>query len=92
MRPSDANVTLVMPDESTREINMLRMLVHTQNAEFKAKFGMFLPNVGKLHPTVRSLRDEYGVITARTWVEAAEQMRSLYDAIQTEIQAAQAAA
>ena len=91
MRPSDANVTLVMPDESTSEINMLRMLVHTQNAEFKAKFGMFLPSVGKLHPTVKSLRDEYG-IHAKTWDAAAEQMRGLYDHIQAQIQQQRAAA
>ena len=91
MRPSDANVTLIDPDGKERNINMLRMLVHTQNAEFKAKFGMFLPNVGKLHPTVRDLRDEYG-IPAKTWAQAAEQMRCFYDAIKTELDAMKAAA
>ena len=91
MRPSDANVTLIMPDESERTINLIRMLVHTQNAEFKAKFGMFLPHVGKLHPTVRSLRDEYG-IPARTWADAAEQMRAFYEAITVELRSAMAVA
>jgi hypothetical protein len=60
------------------------MLVHTQNAEMKAKYGMFLPNVGKLHPTVAALREEYG-IPARTWEDAAVQMRRMYNDIRTEI-------
>jgi hypothetical protein len=86
MKPSDANVTLIMPDETTREINMLRMLVHTQNAEFKSKHDMFLPGVNKLRPTVKDLRDEYG-IPARTWDQAAEQMRRMYGDIQAHIAA-----
>jgi hypothetical protein len=57
---------------------VIRLLVQTQNAEFKAKHGMFLPNVGKLHPTVGALRKEYPHITARTWAEAAEQMRQFH--------------
>ena len=84
MRPSDANVTLIFPDGSEHVINMLRMLVHTQNAEFKAKHGMFLPNVGKLHPTVKALRDEYG-IPARTWDDAAVQMRRFYGDVQAHV-------
>jgi hypothetical protein len=75
--PSHADVTLIFPDESERTVNMLRLLVHTQNAEMKAKYGMFLPNVGKLHPTVKALRDEYG-IPATTWEQAATQLRRLH--------------
>ena len=91
MRPSDADVQIEFPDGNVETINMLRMLVHTQNAQMKAKYGMFLPNVGKLHPTVAALRDEYH-ITARTWADAAEQMSALYDAIKAELDAMKAEA
>lgn len=90
MRPSDADVNLIFPDGSERTINMLRMLVHTQNAEMMAKFGMALPGVAKLHPTVKALRAEYG-IPARTWADAATQMREMYDEIRTYIAQLQAA-
>lgn len=72
-----ADVRVEFPDGTVRTINLLRMLAHTQNAEFKAKHGMFLPGVAKLHPTVEALREEYE-IPARTWAEAADQMRMFY--------------
>lgn len=91
MRPSDADVNLIFPDGSERTINMLRMLVHTQNAEMKAKHGMFLPGVNKFNPTVKALRDEYG-IPARTWADAATQMREMHSEIREYIAKARAAA
>jgi hypothetical protein len=62
---------------------MPRLLVQTQNAEFKAKFGMFLPNVGKLKPTVKALREEYELDyffdgPVRTWVDCAAVMRHIH--------------
>ena len=78
-----ADVRVQFPDGKVRTLNLLRMLVHTQNAEFKAKHGMFLPSVGKLHPTVKALRDEYA-ITARTWEDAATQMRAFYEHLTTQ--------
>lgn len=91
MKPSDADVKLILSDGSERTINMLRMLVHTQNAEMMAKYGMCLPGVAKLHPTVKALREEYG-IPARTWADAATQMREMYSEIREYIAKAQAAA
>jgi hypothetical protein len=44
---------------------MIRLLVHAQNAEFKAKHGVFLPNVAKLNPTVKALREEYEIPARR---------------------------
>ena len=79
--PSQMNVTLILDDESELTVNMLRLLVQAQNAEFKAKHGMFLPSVGKLRPTVRKLREEYPMITARTWDEAAVQLREMHSTI-----------
>jgi hypothetical protein len=72
-----ADVRVQYPDGTIRTINLLRMLVQTQNAEMKAKHGVFLPSVAKLHPTVAALRKEYE-IPARTWAEAAYQMRMFY--------------
>ena len=84
MRPIDADVKLIFPDGTERTINMVRMLVHTQNAEMRAKHGMFLPGVNKLHPTIKALRDEYG-IPARTWEDAAVQMRRFYNDVKAHV-------
>lgn len=65
------------PSGAVREVQLLRMLVQTQNAEFKANHGMFLPGLNKFHPTIRDLRDEYE-IPAKTWKQAAIQMRERY--------------
>jgi hypothetical protein len=75
----DEMLRLVMfPDGKIHEINILRMLVQTQNAEFKAKHGMFLPGIAKQHPTVKALREEYA-LNCKTWKEAAHQMREFYN-------------
>jgi hypothetical protein len=51
-----ADVQMQMPSGEIKNVNMIVMLVETQNAEFKRDHGMFLPSVGKLHPTVKALR------------------------------------
>lgn len=77
-----ADVEMEFPDGEVRVINMLRLLVQAQNAEFKRDHGMFLPGVNRLKPTVKQMREAYpGVITAQTWAEAAEQLRGLHTAI-----------
>lgn len=80
MNTSAANVTLQFPDGSTKVVNMLRLLVQAQNAEFKRDHGMFLPSVGKLHPTVKAIREEYRLpkTYCRTWAQAAEYLRALH--------------
>jgi hypothetical protein len=62
---------------------MIRLLVQTQNAEMKAKHGMFLPGVGKQHPTIAALREAYELDyfydgPVRTWKEAALVMRHFH--------------
>jgi hypothetical protein len=75
-----ANVTVRLPSGTVKTVNMLRLLAQTQNAEFKVKHGMFLPGVGKQHPTVKAIRDEYEipVTFCRTWKDAAILLRQLY--------------
>lgn len=82
-----ADVPVVFPDGEERNVNVIRLLVQTQNAEFKRDHGMFLPGVGKLHPTVGALRKEYpGVITATTWADAAEQLRWFHTEVSRHIE------
>jgi hypothetical protein len=78
-----ADIDVEFPSGTTRTVNMIRLLVQTQNAEFKAKFGMFLPSVGKLHPTIKALREEYE-IPAKTWDDAAKILRQMHNEL-TEI-------
>lgn len=78
-----ADLEVTFPSGTTKTVNMLRLLVQTQNAEFKRDHGMFLPTVGKLHPTVKALRDEYELdyffdAPVRTWEDAAAVMRHIY--------------
>ena len=80
VNPSAANVRIEFPSGEVKTVNMIRLFVQAQNAEFKRDHGMFLPGVNKLRPTVKALRDEYE-LTARTWEEAAFQLRALHTAI-----------
>jgi iron-sulfur cluster repair protein YtfE (RIC family) len=82
-----ADVRIEFPSGEVKTVNMLRLLVQTQNAEFKAKHGMFLPNVGKLHPTVRAIREEYEipVEVCRTWAQAAKLLRMFHDDLSDQI-------
>jgi hypothetical protein len=87
-----ADVEVTFPDGTTKTVNMIRLLVQTQNAEFKAKHGMFLPGLNKLHPTVKALREEYEFgDDVRTWAEAAEILRQFYDYLQAQIEEARRA-
>ena len=78
---SDLDVTF--PSGKTKTVNMIILLVQTQNAEFKRDHGMFLPNVGKLHPTVKALREQYELdyffdAPVRTWADCAAVMRHIH--------------
>lgn len=82
---SDLDVTF--PSGETRTVNMLRLLVQTQNAEFKRDHGMFLPGVGKQHPTVKQLVEEYELDYfasevyprgVKTWEQCAAAMRHIH--------------
>lgn len=83
-----ATYEVTFPDGKVRKVNMLRLLVQVQNCEFKVKHDMFLPGVNKLHPTVKALRDEYGLApSVKTWADAAEIMRAIYDDLSSQLNA-----
>jgi len=78
---SDLDVTF--PSGETRTVNMIVLLVETQNAEFKRDHGMFLPSVGKLRPTVKALDAKYELswfydAPVRTWADCAAVMRHIH--------------
>lgn len=75
-----ADVSVQFPSGNVKTVNMIRLLVQVQNAEFKSKHGMFLPGVGKLHPTVQALREEYEIPAdaCRTWADAAKLLRRFH--------------
>lgn len=87
---SDLDVTF--PSGKKKTVNMIRLLVQTQNAEFKRDHGCFLPSVGKLRPTVKALRDEYELDyffdgPVRTWDDCAAVMRHIYGVFSAHIEA-----
>ena len=88
-----ADVEVVFPSGKTKTVNMLRLLVQTQNAEFYVKHGMFLPGVGKQHPTVRAIREEYELPMreCRTWEQAAFWLRTMHTELTEAIEQARAA-
>ena len=78
-----ADLDVLFASGETRTVNMIRLLVQTQNAEFKAQHGIFLPGVGKQHPTIAALRKAYELdyfydAPVRTWKDAAQVMRHFY--------------
>jgi hypothetical protein len=79
-----ADLPVTFASGQTRTVNMIRLLVQTRNAEFKAATGMFLPGVGKLHPTIGALREQYELdwfygAPVHTWKDAAAVMRHFHD-------------
>lgn len=81
MPGADLEVTFASGKKKT--VFMPRLLVQTQNAEMKRDFDTFLPGVGKLHPTVKALREEYELDyffdgPVRTWADCAAVMRHFY--------------
>ncbi len=88
-----ADLDVTFPSGETRTVNMLRLLVQTQNAEMKRDHGMFLPGVAKLHPTVKALREQYELdyffdAPVRTWEDCAAVMRHFYNVCQEYIKEA----
>jgi hypothetical protein len=82
-----ADLDVTFPSGEKRTVNMIILLVETQNAEFKRDHGMFLPSVGKLRPTVKALVEKYELDWfasevypngVRTWEECAAAMRHIH--------------
>lgn len=87
-----ADLDVTFPSGETRTVNMIILLAETQNAEFKAKHGMFLPNVGKLRPTVKALVEKYELEyffdgPVKTWEDCAAVMRHIYTVFSDHIKA-----
>lgn len=79
-----ADLDVTFPSGKTKTVFMPRLLVQTQNAEFKRDHGMFLPGVNKLHPTIKALREEYELdyffdAPVRTWEDCAAVMRHVFN-------------
>jgi len=90
-----ADVEVHFPSGAVKTVNIIRLLVQTQNAEMKAKHGFFLPGVAKLHPTVKALREEYELDyffdgPVRTWEDCAEVMRHFHTLCAEHIEARRA--
>lgn len=78
-----ADLDVTFPSGETRTVNMIVLLAETLNAEFKRDHDMFLPSVGKLHPTVKALREKYELDyffdgPVRDWRDCAAVMRHFY--------------
>jgi hypothetical protein len=78
-----ADLPVTFASGTTRNVNMIRLLVQTQNAEYRAAYGAFLPGVGKMRPTIKALRDAYELDwffdgPVRTWEDAASVMRHFH--------------
>ena len=78
-----ADLPVTFASGETRNVNMILLLVETQNAEFKRDHGMFLPGVAKLHPTIKALREKYELDyffdgPVRTWADCAAVMRHFH--------------
>jgi hypothetical protein len=87
-----ADLEVTFPSGKVKTVFMPRLLVQTQNAEFKANHGMFLPGVAKLHPTVKSLVEEYELDyffdgPVRTWKDCALVMRHVHTVFSDHIKA-----
>jgi len=79
-----ADLEVTFASGKTKTIFMPRLLVQTQNAEFKRDYGIFLPGVNKLSPTVKQLREEYELDyffdgPVKTWKDCAAVMRHFYN-------------
>jgi len=79
-----ADLPVTFPSGKVLTVNMLRLLVQTQNAEMKRDHGMFLPGVARLRPTVKDLRETYELDyffdgPVRTWDDCAAVMRHFYN-------------
>lgn len=79
-----ADLPVTFASGETRSVNMVILLAETLNTEFKRDHGMFLPNVGKLRPTVKALVEKYELEyffdgPVRTWEDCAAVMRHFYD-------------
>jgi iron-sulfur cluster repair protein YtfE (RIC family) len=84
---SQFEVNVQFPSGEIKTINMLRLLVLAQNAEFKRDHGMFLPGVNKLRPTVKAIREEFEIPASvcRTWEDAARCLRMFHTDLSNQI-------
>ena len=79
---SDLDVTF--PSGETRTVNMIVLLVETQNAEWHAKYGCAMPGVNKLPGiTIKKFREKYELdyffdAPVRTWEDCAAVLRHIH--------------
>ena len=92
-----ADLNITFPSGETRTVNMIVLLVETQNAEWHAKYGCAMPGVNKLPGiTIKKFREKYELDWfasevfpngIRTWEQCAQTMRHFYNMCQEHIKA-----
>jgi hypothetical protein len=92
-----ADLPVTFPSGETRTVNMIVLLVETQNAEWHAKFGCAMPGVNKLPGiTIKKFVNKYELDWfasevfpkgIRTWNECAQAMRHFHTLCTDHIQA-----
>ncbi len=71
-----ADIEVEFPDGITRTVNMIVLLAQTQNAEMFVRYGHHL---ARNHPTLRQLRDQYGIPPyVNTWARMAFVLRDFH--------------
>jgi len=83
-----ADIDVQFPSGNIKTVNMIILLVQTQNAEFKSKTGFFLPGIAKQHPTLKALREQYEIPAnvSRTWKQMAVILRNFHTELSDHIE------
>jgi hypothetical protein len=79
-----ADLPVTFPSGETRTVNMIVLLVETQNAEWHAKYGCAMPGVNKLPGiTINKFREKYELdwffdAKVKTWKDCAAALRHIH--------------
>ena len=88
-----ADLPVTFPSGETRTVNMIILLVETQNAEWHAKYGCAMPGVNKLPGiTIKKFREKYELDyffdgPVRTWEDCAAVLRHIHGVFTEHIEA-----
>jgi hypothetical protein len=88
-----ADLDVTFPSGETRTVNMIILLVETQNAEWHAKYGTAMPGVNRLPGiTIQKFRDKYELdwffdAQVKTWKDCAAAMRHIHGVFSDHIDA-----
>ena len=86
-----ADLEVTFPSGTVKNVNMIVLLVETQNAEWHAKYGCAMPGINKLPGiTVKKFVDKYELEyffdgPVRTWADCAAVLRHIHTLFTTHI-------